>query len=86
MKTRLIVLAAVFFLLFAFLFFYGNAAKAEAQTFTEYRIIQAFGLNDIQNYVTRYLNEGWRLYGNPWSDSSSGGTASMIRYYQAMVK
>jgi len=50
--------------------------------FNEYVLLAALNRSELSTSVSRLLNVGWELYGNPFSDLLNSETT----WFQAMVK
>ena len=56
--------------------------NAPHQSVKEYVLVLDFDQEDLAQKVSEMLNNGWSLYGNPFTSSSRFG----LSYYQAMTR
>ena len=59
-----------------------KADNAPHQSVKEYVLVLDFDQEDLAQKVSEMLNNGWSLYGNPFTGSSRFG----LSYYQAMTR
>ena len=55
----------------------------------EYILLEAYNAHVLSSTVTEYLNNGWQLYGSPFSIHVPGWSEydhGTMMYYQAVIK
>ncbi len=50
----------------------------------EYKVVYSLEGQSFDELVSQCLNDGWKLYGNPWSHQEPGG--GLVHLYQAIQR